>query len=162
MKELKNDFNFKDYISEYKSLIKNLRNTKNISIHIRGGDYKLEPYLSFHGLLTAEYYNSAINYFKKTNKLNHVFLFTDDVKHAQKIARSFNFKYKLISSGKKNSSMKDFALFYFSRNKVISNSTFAWWSAILSKNSNVIYPVNWFKNKKLETKDLFPKNWKKL
>jgi Glycosyl transferase family 11 len=162
LKELKNDLNFNSYISDYKLLVKNLRNTKNISIHIRGGDYKLEPHLSFHGLLTAEYYNSAINYFKKKNSLNLVFLFTNDVKHARKMARSFNFKYKLISTGKSNTSMTDFALFWVSRNKIISNSTFAWWSAILSNNSNVIYPANWFKNKKLATKDLFPKNWKKL
>jgi hypothetical protein len=66
--ELKNDLDSYSLVKKRKLLLNKIRNIKNVSIHIRGGDYKLEPHYSLHGLLSAEYYNRAINYLKKKKK----------------------------------------------------------------------------------------------
>lgn len=161
--ELNNDFNFHSYIKNRKLLLNKIENIQNISIHVRGGDYKSEPHYSLHGLLSAEYYNSAVNYLKKKKTINKIFLFTNDVKYARKLAKNFNFKYELISNLETNSSFEDFAFLRLSHNKIISNSTFAWWAAMLSKKKSiVICPINWFKDKKIKINDLFPNNWKKI
>ena len=47
---------------------------------------------------------------------------------------------------------------------IIANSTFSWWGAWLANRGNVIAPKKWFgsNNSHLDTKDLYPDDWKIL
>jgi hypothetical protein len=66
-----------------------------------------------------------------------------------------------------NSSLSDWEqmlLMSLCNHNIIANSSFSWWSAYFNEweNKIICYPYLWFNNKNLETKDLCPKEWKKI
>jgi hypothetical protein len=163
--QLKKELSFSKFISSKSrkvKLIKKLKKKNTIGIHVRGGDYRKEPFLSFNGLLDANYYNKSVNEMRKKFKIGNIFIFTDDIDYLNTMSSKFNFNFQLVSNCFSNSALEDFALFYLIKNKIISNSTFAWWCAFLSKNLNVIYPKKWFKIQYNNIKDLCPNSWKKI
>ena len=141
-------FQTEKYFIEYKELLnKWYKPTNEISIedilkkyppaeycyiHYRGCDYKdcKDWFLPY------KYYNDAIN-FVKNYKANIKFLIiTDDIP-----AANIHFKdYAIIS----NDMLIDYAMLYYSKYSIISNSSFSWWPAWLSKKELVVAPNNWF------------------
>lgn len=160
--EIKIELKLENFINIEKKLLEEICSKDSLSLHIRGGDYKIEPFFSFNGLLNFNYYNRAVRYFKKNFNINKIFIFTDDLDYSNVLAKNFDFDYNFVSFNKSQSVLEDFSLLSVSRNKVISNSTFAWWASILNSNSNVIYPKEWFRITYNDTKDLFPTNWQEF
>lgn len=162
LNSLKKELTLKNNFKYNKDLIKKLKSKCSVAIHIRGGDYRIEPFNSFNGLLNEDYYNLAYSTIKKKINLKKALIFTDDIEYTNIICKKFYFDYEIISFKKTKSALEDFELFSMSKNKIISNSTFAWWSALLSNSKVVIYPSSWFKIKYNNTKNLFPKFWQKI
>jgi hypothetical protein len=102
---------------------------------------------------------------KKGAKVIDFFVVSDDISWVKnnmyiksKLGIHFNTTY--ISKPE----IKDYEeihLMSLCHNFIISNSTFSWWGAWLSKNKNkiVIGPKQWVNDPKINTQDVMPPEW---
>ncbi len=161
LKNLKLNIN-KNLINEniYKPKIKKFikKNIKNntVCVHLRGGDFQS---LSSHNLLSQEYYDRSLNFYKEKlgNPVFHIF--TNDMDFSRKILKKHkpNYKFKFIKNLKLND-IEEFCLFSQYQFSIIANSTFSLISSFLSlKRKIIIAPRIWLKGEKLENKKKFNK-----
>jgi hypothetical protein len=137
-----------NYINlKYKKFFSN-----SVSIHVRRGDYLDKK--DRHPIQDINYYNLAMTYF---NNYENFIIFSDDIEWCKNNFMGDKF---MFIEGEKD--YIDLWLMSLCTHNIIANSSFSWWGAWLNKNSNkkVIAPSNWFgENKKLNTKDLYCKDW---
>lgn len=125
------------------------------AIHVRRGDYSLDPQ-SKHHTKDMNWYNSAMNMINAERYI----VFSDDIEYAKQ-----NFigdKFIFVND-------KDYIeLFLMSmcKHNIISSSSFSWWGAWLNKNENkkVIAPIKWFGkiDPGYPDHDIVPDSWIKL
>jgi hypothetical protein len=129
---------------------------KVLIIHCRLGDYTLEKNF---GIPTKRYFDNAINYQLNRMDYDELVLFTNDKSGSDKFVDR-KFKARVIAEDSGLSASETLELMRFGSGYVISNSTFSWWGAFLSRSENpvVVCPTPWFKALK-EPQDLIPPNW---
>jgi len=144
-----------DNFNKIKYLFSHTNNT--VGIHVRRGDY-LNNVL-FHYNLSNNYYKKAINEFDIDS---HIFIiFSDDIEYCKQQDVFQNIKYKYFIEN--SDTIQSFKLLCLCDNIIMSNSTFSWWSAYLSKKKNIIVPSKWFGIKgHKNTGDLYLNNWKQI
>ena len=150
------NLNFKKEITD-----KNLNlNDDFIAVHVRRGDYISSKKTSqHHGNLKKSYFIEAVNLLRNRYGNLRVILFSDDPKWLKSDLKDL-IPNSLIFSSQSKSTDLDFFYMTNARFFVISNSTFSWWAAFLSKKKNkfIIIPKFWFNN--VETNnDLIFKDW---
>ena len=147
------------YFDKYKEEIKNLFKSpteitppNTVAVHIRRGDYvKLSDY----------HYNQDIKYYQVAKDLMidrlgkdiRFMYFSDDIEWVKQ-----NFQLGVNDSIiKMEKDYDEFLMMQSCHHFIISNSTFSWWAAYLSKSTNkiVIAPSKWFGPKG-------PKNWQDI
>ncbi|MBZ4187676.1 alpha-1,2-fucosyltransferase [Niabella beijingensis] len=157
---LKSDFEFCNSPQiHWKALGEEILRTNSVMVNVRRGDYLQK--LDYHGVVNKEYIEKSIAFMK--SKVEHpvFYIFSDDMQWCRgniEIAADFVFVDEAYYDDKYQFYLQLMAQCkYF----VISNSSFAWWSAWLStfKDKIVIAPKQWFTNKELNTKDLLPVDW---
>lgn len=158
------DFRFKQQPSLINAnLIEQIASTNSVSIHIRRGDYVTNPKASsFHGVLPLEYYLNAQKIISNKVKIPHFFVFSDDPEWAKS-----NLKLNLPSlfiDHNSNKSYEDLRLMTHCKHHIIANSSFSWWGAWLSQNTDktVIAPTQWFKDTEIINNDIVPQTWMKI
>lgn len=107
-------------------LIKELRNSDNLLLHIRGGD-KLKD--------SIFYYNYK---FAKTTfiKFTKVYVVTDDIFQAEMICDSLEMNFEIINS---ENMFIDFIYISIAKNKFIARSSFSWWASEFSLNDDLVF-----------------------
>ncbi|NJN24996.1 MAG: hypothetical protein HC819_02935 [Cyclobacteriaceae bacterium] len=109
-----------------------------LTIHIRGGDYKIQP----QNLLPLHYYQTCLEIIKSLENYS-IYIISDDFEYAS----DFVSKLELGSARvvfSRQSLIDDFLLLKFAKIAIISNSTFAWWAAYLNETAKQIFaPKNW-------------------
>lgn len=129
-----------------------LTTDKAIGLHIRRGDYLTKG----HHLLPLSYYKEALSAEALDGQL---FIFSDDISWCK---QQFGETAVYID-------MEDYLsleLLKLCPYKIIANSTFSWWAAMLGNNKVVYAPVQWrldFKEEDIVIKEGFiPTIWKRL
>ena len=138
-----------------KSFVKNKLNKKKVvSIHIRGGDFKI---LKSHNVLDSNYYNEAINFYLKKLKNPIFHIFTNDMPTARKILKDIAKKNNFIFiKDLKLNDIEEFSLFSEYQYAIMANSTFSLMSSYLShKRLTSIAPKVWLKGKALDKEKKF-------
>ena len=154
---------------ENRQMIKLLNETNSICLHVRRGDYLNEKWKCLQ-ICDFEYYNKSINYI-----LNHVenpvfYIFSNTHEDLQWIKD--NYKFKDLSGNRKinikyvdlnNPDYEELRLMYNCKHFIISNSTFSWWGAYLSRNKEkiVLAPKRW-NLKSNNDSDIYIKEWIKI
>jgi hypothetical protein len=112
-----------------------------VCVHVRRGDYDgiTMP------LLGMEYYSPAMAKFPDSI----FYVFSDDIPACIEM---FGDTVEYIQG---NEAMFDFYLMTKFNRHIISNSTFSWWGAYLSKSKEVIAPKRWFAPCYLDAKDIY-------
>jgi hypothetical protein len=149
---------------ENKAILNRIEKSNSVSLHVRRGDYVMNPFFTN---IDLEYYQRAMSHMETIIESPLYFIFSDDINWVKKkFGVIANFVYVEI-----NDMSTDFMeLFLMSRckNNIIANSTFSWWGAWLNSNPNktVIAPYYWFEDKasqaRYENNYLVPKEWTKI
>lgn len=161
---IRREFTLKNSLSQpAESILKQIKNTNSVSLHIRRGDYaKNEKTNRFHGICSLKYYHQALKIITSKISKPRLFIFSDDILWAKK-----NLKTKnpiTFVSGIGIGDAEEIILMSQCRHNIIANSTFSWWGAWLNNNPHkiVIAPRQWFNIPSINTKDVYPKNWIKI
>lgn len=134
----------------------------SVALHVRRGDYL--SHSSTFGLLSKDYYSSALRRLGGKAPIEKVFIFTDD---AEGVAREFgpgntsDIETRIVDVRNPARAMLTMAL---APRIVLGNSSFGWWAAQLGENwaqKEVIAPANWFRSIK-EPKALIPDHWTRI
>ena len=144
------------YFSTRKLILEN----QSLAIHIRRGDYGVLK--DSFGLLSKSYYLNAVKEIEKRFSFTQVLIFTDDINSAREMNLGFGLTpVHFIEPPPESEAVESLMLMSAAQGIVLSNSTFAWWSAVIGETKHVIAPMQWFKS--LEgPKNLLEDNWIRL
>ncbi|MEZ9669702.1 alpha-1,2-fucosyltransferase, partial [Vibrio breoganii] len=112
-----------------------------IAVHIRGGDFlNFEQY----HICDESYYLDNINRILSMYGDKKIYVVSDDIEYSRKLLTRFKHSVDFISSDM----MSDFDFISSSRFIIGSNSTFCFWSALVSglksdENKRIILPGEW-------------------
>ncbi len=140
---------------EVQDLVAEAVKKQPIIVHVRLGDYLNEDRF---GLLTQDYYDSALDKLLELEPGRPIWLFSN--------SRAINTHLTLRISPNRVfllqtlSSFDTFLLMVHGGGYVLSNSTFGWWAAFLNQNpsTRVIFPTPWFE-KLASPSRLTPESW---
>jgi hypothetical protein len=130
---------------------------KPIACHIRRGDYV--NLSSDVGMLDYQFYQNAVQVLRNLGASGPVWIFSDspdqiDDRFVQEVSG-------IVIREPHNSKPTDvFHVLQSCDSFIISNSTFSWWAAFVSKSIRVIAPNPWFRSLS-EPIDLIPDDWYK-
>jgi hypothetical protein len=138
---------------------KSLINKKILIIHFRFGDYALEKDF---GISSKMYFDNAISYHLAQINYDELIVFTNEVSKLS-LYLDEKFKVRVISESSGLTASETLELMRYGTGYVISNSTFSWWGAFLSKTQNpiIICPNPWFKGLN-EPCGLVPSHWVRM
>lgn len=133
-----------------------------IAIHIRRGDYVDNPY--YHQLYNTTYFNHAIELIPGWKNMN-IIIFSDDKEYAARFRNDLLlfyrpvFKKRIIIADKPD--IEELCWISMCDYHVLSNSTFGWWGAFLSKSKMVIRPMKYFAGEGLKNDitGFWPEEW---
>lgn len=143
-------------------ILKKIRNSYAVSVHIRRGDYlQPENAAMFGNICTEKYYESALNYMKEKIEDPHFFLFSDDIAYVKEHYQGE--EYTIVDINHGDDSFYDMYLMSRCEGNICANSTFSFWGARLNARTDkiMIRPTKQ-KNSQVfdeaQMKDLW-KNW---
>jgi hypothetical protein len=138
--------------------VKSSSHKKILGIHIRLGDYRMEPKI---GLLPREYYERAISSLPLV-VYDEVWIFSNDRNGAEELLPGVD-SLKLVWIPETLTSAETLTLMTYCNDFIISNSTFSWWGAYLNRKSNgvVVCPEKWFKGAE-DPFQICPPNWVRI
>ena len=132
-----------------------------ICVHIRRGDYVTNTVASeTHGVCDIEYYQDGIQQIAKNLSQPHCFIFSDDIEWARANLLT-NIPMTFVDFNGPNEAHQDLWLMAACKHFVIANSSLSWWGAYLGRHpgKQVIAPKHWFRDKALNTSDLYLADW---
>jgi len=163
--QIRKDFTFKTVAEGVNAkILKEIKQTTAVSIHIRRGDYLTSKASSqFHGTQSLEYYRTAVGELTKKVKSPHFFVFSDEPAWCKQNLK-FDFPTTYAENNSANSGHEDMRLMSACQHHILANSSFSWWGAWLNPNPSklVIAPKLWFRDKSIDTSDLMPEGWIRL
>lgn len=136
-------------------------NPRNLSIHMRLGDYLNEPKI---GCLDPLYFARAIEKLGQNKNIDRIILFSDDEELALNELNSVtSIPISVFPTASQSSSYALFALSNAS-NLIISNSSFSWWAAMISscrQEAKIAAPEKWFAGQP-DPISLIPTDWTRI
>ena len=151
---------------EFNKIQSKLGKKPTVSIHMRRGDYLL-PQHSFCELKQEYFLKAITSQFMPATNFNFL-VFSNDIEYSKLVLDGDNVWFvepKGVDAQSFTTSEKeDLALLSLCDNHIISNSSYSWWGAFLSKNKNkkIICPTNYVEPSHPSSwinGNYFPPNW---
>ena len=123
------------------SILKQIRTTNSVALHIRRGDYVGNT--AYEGICTDKYYSDSITYIKQHVDNAKFFIFSDDIEYARQRYQGDNFI--IVEGFMGDKSHYDMYLMSQCKHNIVANSSFSWWGAWLNQNKAkfVVSPKKW-------------------
>lgn len=146
-------------------MLERIRQQVAVSLHVRRGNFvQVDIVNKVHGVASADYYQSAINYLKKKYGQLTFFVFSDDTAWAK--AHFQGREFVVVEGNDAPRDYEDLRLMSQCKHHILANSTFSWWGAWLNASPEkcVIAPRQWFADpaKNEEAVDIIPDSWVRL
>lgn len=128
-----------------------------LCLHVRRGDarYSLNGKL---GILSMRYFEQVL----EMHPSNPVWIFSDSPSEIERELAQRRISARIVNHPLGSDPIDALYLMSKGSNLAISNSTFSWWAAMLSKSKEKIYaPLPWFKELP-EPLDLIPSTWLRI
>ncbi len=134
---LRKEFTLKKKLDEKNlQILKQIKKTNSVSVHVRRGDLITNSANSqFIGL---NYYINSINKIKQTIQNPTFFIFSDDILWCKQNLNSIMHKVHYIGHNQGKNSYKDLLLMSTCKHNIIANSSFSVWGSWLNKSKNKI------------------------
>lgn len=134
-----------------------IQNEQSVSVHIRRGDYLTSNLPDEFGVLSVDYYLSAMELVRQRLEKPSFFVFCEDVDWAQDVLGGFSDVTIMDPQAPEH----DMAIMSYCRHQIIANSSFSWWGAFLNRNPGqiVIGPSTWFRNGSIPIDVILHPNW---
>jgi len=148
LEELRRDFELPIVEPRAAAYLKKIEASVSVAVHIRRGDYAQIPlFRNTLGVLSAEYYHSAISLMRDMAPNARFFFFTNDPDWVVGALRDEVHAGELITLGSGSKDTTEMALMRECNHFIVGNSTFSWWPAFLSERPAkiVIAPSPWFR-----------------
>lgn len=145
-------------IDKNKDVIKDMKNSNSVFIHVRRGNYLKGRNIDIYGnVCTKEYYERAVAEINARVENPRFFIFSNDIEW---IEENFDIpNSQIISWNQGSDSYLDLYLMCQCKHAIIANSTFSYWGAMLvTEKDVVVYPQKWY-NSELEAPDIAPSTW---
>jgi hypothetical protein len=144
------------YTDEFLRFKNEIMTCDSLSVHVRRGDYLQQG--GFHEL-PLRYYFQGLSQLSRNDK---VYIFSDDIPWCRENFKQDYFREKITFI-----QMEDYLSFELMRNckkKVIANSTFSYWAALLSDSLVVVTPSEWLGDRPEKEGEMlyYPKDWIKI
>lgn len=146
------------------ALAKEIEGCEAVSVHVRRGDYLLDPAVrAVHPVCTPEYYSAASAHVAKRTGAPVFFVFGDDADWLRG-AVTLPGRTVIVNHNGPENAAEDLRLMALCRHHVTANSTFSWWGAWLDPRPGkvVVAPERWFGSDRWDTRDLYPAEWVRL
>jgi hypothetical protein len=146
--------------NEFDEYAKSISTSKPLIVHLRLGDYSMEPEI---GMLTSEYFALAISFLRQRGISNPILVFTNDIPRAELIISNIQQVHEYQFAPGNLSPSETLELMTHGSAFIISNSTFSWWAAFMRKDRNalVIAPKPWYRTLS-EPEKMIPDDWVRL
>ena len=144
------------------AILRQMDETNSVSIHVRHGD-NANAVAPNHGMLPAEYYETAIQRILAEVPHPHFYIFSDDIEWARQNL-TISAPTMFVSHNGDARSHEDLRLMTRCKHHILANSTFGWWGAWLgAKNGQIVYaPKRYYLNSEQPNPDLYPETWRLL
>jgi hypothetical protein len=132
-------------------------NDRPLVVHVRLTDYRSEANF---GIPSKEYFEKAISNQLQTGRYRKIWLFSDEPTEAIEFIPIKHRPLVENVSAQSLGTVETLEVMRLGRGYVIANSSFSWWGAHLSKNTDVrtIFPSPWFSGMPTPN-HLCPPNW---
>jgi hypothetical protein len=155
------DFTLRDTPSTSgQALQEHIKATNSVSIHVRRGDYVLNPrVLRENGICSVAYYKQAIDEIETIQADITYFVFSDDIDWVKNNLDLPGDNVKYVEDATLTVPQELYLMSQCKHN-IIANSSFSWWAAWLNQNpqKTVIAPAPWFDTIEYD-KHLIPESW---
>lgn len=145
-------------------IVKKIKETQSISLHIRRGDYVYDEYNhQIHGTCSLAYYHSCVEKIMESIDRPHFFLFSDDKEWVQENIK-LSGPVTFVTHNDIDREYADLYLMSNCKHHIIANSSFSWWGAWLCSNERkrVFAPARWFHSNDYDSKDIIPSEWSQV
>ncbi len=136
----------------------------SVAVHFRRGDYVRNPAFNQQiGVLPLDYYEQAIALVRERQPDAILYIFSDDIDGIEREFRPPG-PHVFVRATQPWHAFDEIRLMSLCQHAIISNSTFAWWSAWLNPNPDklVVAPDPWFAGANSSGGDLVPRSWRRL
>jgi hypothetical protein len=116
--------------------------------------------VNYHGLASKKYFHSAMLSVLKVNPNAKFIVFSDSIELAR---TDFPYAEEYISSVELFKPSENLILMSRMGGIIGSNSSLSWWAGFLNQKPEInCFPDPWFANQNLDTRDLLPRDWKRI
>jgi len=134
------EINLKKKSNKHIQLLKRIKKSNSVAVHVRRGDFLLPGIKKITPLININYYKKSFSKLEKNIKNIRYFFFSDDISWVKK---NISKKNSFYVSG--FNQVEDLISISKCKHQIIANSTFSWWGAWLNDNPKkiVMAPNKW-------------------
>ena len=149
------EINLKKKSNKHIQLLKRIKKSNSVAVHVRRGDFLLPEIQKIVPLININYYKKSFIFLEKKIKNIRYFFFSDDINWVKKNIKKKNSFY--VSGFNE---VEDLFSISKCKHQIIANSTFSWWGAWLNnyKKRIIMAPKKWSKIQP----NPCPSNWRKI
>lgn len=160
--DIRKDFTFCIKDTGLEKMADDIKNSRSVSMHIRGGDY-LKYKEEYGGICTKKYYEQAIKYIQERIADIKIYVFTSDIAWAKNIvSKKENIVFINEEDFEHYENWYDMYLMSQCEHNIIANSSFSWWGAWLNKNNRKIVIAPWKWSNLAVMPDIYCNGWIKI
>jgi len=137
---------------------------RSVFLTVRRTDYVSS---NFHGVLSMEYYNKALDIIASQVPNPIIFVFSDEPEWC-KINLKFSYQtiiagnYDITTGNHLGREDEELWLMRNCKHAVMANSSYSWWGAWLNDTGIVVAPQRWFLSNEKDSSDIIPERWIKI
>ena len=142
---VKSELRLRRGILDDSAVMKTIKSTTAICVHIRRGDYVQAKWAVRNLVCDFDYYNRGLIKLAHSYEKPEFFIFSNTRQDISWIKKNYPFDVSVIYVDEEHSDFEDFALMVECKHFILSNSTYSWWASYLAihDNKSIIAPSKW-------------------